>query len=73
MRLLEIKRPGEFSLTRDLIDNIPPYAILSHTWGTDEEGVTFNDFVNDAGKSKIGYRKIRFCAEQAANDGLHYF
>ena len=73
MRLLEIKSPGEYSLTKDLIDNIPLYAILSHTWGEDEEEVTFNDFVTGTGNSKIGYRKIQFCAEQTIRDGLQYF
>ena len=73
MRLLEIKSPGEYCLTKDLIDNIPLYAILSHTWGEDEEEVTFNDFVTGTGNSKIGYRKIQFCAEQTIRDGLKYF
>jgi hypothetical protein len=73
MRLLEIKSPGEFSLTKDLIDNIPLYAILSHTWGEDEEEVTFNDLVTGASNRKIGHRKIQFCAEQTARDGLQYF
>jgi hypothetical protein len=73
MRLLELKGPGEFSLTKDFIDNIPRYAILSHTWGEDDEEVTFNDLVTGAGKSKTGYRKIQFCGEQAARDSLQYF
>ena len=72
MRLLKIKSPSEFSLTKDLIDNIPPYAILSHTWGNDDEEVTFNDFGTGTGKSKTGYRKIQFCGEQATRDGLQY-
>jgi hypothetical protein len=73
MRLLALDENGMFSLTKDLIDNIPSYAILSHTWGDDEEEVTFRDFSNDSGKTKIGYRKIQFCGEQAARDGLRYF
>lgn len=72
MRLLELKPNGELSLTKDYIEDIPPYAILSHTWGNDDEEVTFNDFVNDIGTSKIGYRKIEFCSKQAAKDGLQY-
>ncbi|KIN03538.1 hypothetical protein OIDMADRAFT_177691 [Oidiodendron maius Zn] len=72
MRLLELKSSGECSLTRDLIDNIPPYAILSHTWGKDNEEVTFQDFTQGVGNSKVGYRKIRFCKEQAARDGIRY-
>jgi hypothetical protein len=39
MRLLQINENGEFSLTDDLVGNIPPYAILSHTWAEDHEEV----------------------------------
>ena len=31
MRLLKLDSHGELSLTKDLLDKIPPYAILSHT------------------------------------------
>ncbi|KAJ8112702.1 hypothetical protein OPT61_g4994 [Boeremia exigua] len=72
MRLLYFGDNGKVSLTKDLLgnDKIPPYAILSHTWGKDE--VTFNDIMNNAGKEKLGYNKIRFCMQQAAKDGLDY-
>ena len=75
MRLLRLEDDGGFSLTKDLVGNdiIPPYAILSHTWGSDDEEVTFNDLTNGAGKDRPGYRKIRFCGKQAANDGLRFF
>ena len=73
MRLLELKGHGKFSLTEFLGDNIPPYAILSHTWGADGEEVTFKDLVDRTGKSKAGYTKIQFCGKQAACDGLQYF
>ena len=72
MRLLEFKNDGNFSLTKDLIDKIPPYAILSHTWGEDDEEVTFQDLVQSVVGSKAGYRKIEFCGKQATRDGLHY-
>ncbi|KAF1845557.1 HET-domain-containing protein [Cucurbitaria berberidis CBS 394.84] len=75
MRLLKIEDDGKLSLTKDLIgddDIVPAYAILSHTWQEDQE-VTFDDFINDAGKSKTGYDKLRFCAQQAERDGLRYF
>ena len=66
---------GEFSLTEDFVskDTIPPYAILSHTWGADTEEVTFEDLTNGTGKDKPGYEKIRFCGEQAGQDNLQYF
>ena len=73
MRLLEILGPGQFRLTQDFIDYSHPYAILSHTWGKDNEEVTFRDMIEGTGKDKDGYRKIRFCGDQAARDGLRYF
>lgn len=33
MRLLKLSPQDELSLTEDLIDDFPRYAILSHTWG----------------------------------------
>jgi len=71
MRLLQIRGPGQFNLTEDFITNVPPYAILSHTWGDEE--VVFRDLVEGGGKEKKGYRKIQFCGDQAARDGLQYF
>jgi hypothetical protein len=73
MRLLQLKANDEFRLTKDLINNIPPYAILSHTWGDDDQEVTLRDLAEGSGNTKAGYRKIRFCAEQTAHDGLQYF
>jgi hypothetical protein len=73
MRLLEVNQKGDFGLTKDLIDNIPPYAILSHTWGDEDTEVTFKDWTGGTGKNKPGYDQIRFCAKQAASDGLKYF
>ena len=73
MRLIELKSSGELSLTKDYTEDIPRYAILSHTWGGDGDEVTFDDFSTGAGLSKAGYGKIKFCKEQAAKDGLQYF
>ncbi|KAH6714830.1 heterokaryon incompatibility protein-domain-containing protein [Leptodontidium sp. MPI-SDFR-AT-0119] len=54
--------------------SIPAYAILSHTWGRDEE-VTFKDIQDhpEQAKSEAGYRKIELSGKQAACDGLEYF
>lgn len=71
MRLLERKRNDDFRVSEDLISNIPPYAILSHTWGSDE--VTYRDIIESTGKNKAGYKKLRFIADQAAKDKLKYF
>lgn len=73
MRLLKQSNDGEVSLTEDLIDNIPPYAILSHTWGPDTEEISFRDLTEGTRKSKTSYDKIKFCGEQAKRDGLKYF
>jgi hypothetical protein len=51
----------------------PPYAILSHTWGGDADEVTFTDIISGNGTTKHGYNKIRFCGDQAQQDGLQYF
>lgn len=73
MRLLECS-DDEFKLMKDLPDrDIPKYAILSHTWGSEAEEVTFQDLDNGSGKNKTGYEKIRFCAKQARRDGLQHF
>ncbi|KAF9630200.1 hypothetical protein BFW01_g381 [Lasiodiplodia theobromae] len=73
MRLLNLDGDGNLSLVERLGDNIPSYAILSHTWGPDNDEVSFKDLVSDRVKGKPGYRKVRFCADQAARDGLQYF
>jgi hypothetical protein len=73
MRLLRRNDVSEFSLTKDLHDNIPRYAILSHTWGADAEEATFRDLMDGTGKNKAGYDKIRFCGEQARREGIHNF
>jgi hypothetical protein len=73
MRLLRLKDDCEFSLVEYVGGNIPPYAILSHTWGADQEEVTFKDLINSTGRGKTGYRKLTFCGKQARNDGLQYF
>jgi hypothetical protein len=72
MRLLQVDESGEFSLVEYVGRHIPPYAILSHTWGRDIDKVTFQDLINGRGKGKPGYRKVRFCMERAARDGLQF-
>jgi len=71
MRLLQYNNNGEFSLTESFGDEVPQYAILSHTWGAEE--VTFRDLIDGTGQHKAGYRKIHFCGKQARRDGLRYF
>jgi hypothetical protein len=71
MRLITLREHGKLAWKEFSQDKIPPYAILSHTWGLEE--VSFLDLVNGSGASKAGYQKILFCGEQAARDGLRYF
>lgn len=73
MRLLKLDKHGGLSLTKDLQDNSPPYAILSHTWGDDEDEITLNDITSLSFKNKPGYAKIKFCGEQAEKDKIEHF
>jgi hypothetical protein len=73
MRLLQLKDDGALSLV-EFSGKVPPqYAILSHTWGADDEEVTFKDLEKGTGKSKAGYRKLDFCANRAKRDNLQFF
>jgi tetratricopeptide (TPR) repeat protein len=73
MRLLHTQEDGKFSLAEYLGEQIPPYAILSHTWGEDYEEVSFKDLTESKGTEKTGYKKLQFCGTQAAKDGLEFF
>ncbi|CAN9375546.1 unnamed protein product [Alternaria sp. RS040] len=73
MRLLERQDNDSFRLVYRVDEQIPPYAILSHTWGSEEDEVTFKDVVDGTYKKRKGYRKLQFCAKQAAEDGLDFF
>jgi hypothetical protein len=73
MRLLRLKHDGEFSLAEYVGKYVPPYAILSHTWGADHEEVTFKDLIDGTGRNKAGYYKLTFCAKRAAHDRLQFF
>ncbi|RDW57243.1 hypothetical protein BP5796_12693 [Coleophoma crateriformis] len=50
--------------------DIPPYVILSHTWGNDE--VTFHDMRNGEARSQQGFVKIERCCEEAVKDGIGF-
>ncbi|RMJ16690.1 hypothetical protein CDV36_003647 [Fusarium kuroshium] len=64
MRLLNTERVElEF-----FIDEIPPYAILSHTW--DQEEVIFQDMEQSRAKDKKGYAKN--CCSIARDNGYNY-
>ncbi|KIW13670.1 hypothetical protein PV08_08861 [Exophiala spinifera] len=56
----------------------PPYAILSHQWGDEEDEISFADIRRTREESqarvrrKAGWRKLQGCCEQALKDGLEY-
>ncbi|KAE9970523.1 hypothetical protein BLS_004876 [Venturia inaequalis] len=56
-----------------LVDKIPPYAILSHIWGPDEDEVVFQD-LNDLeeARRKRGFAKVNGCCVRALQDGLQW-
>ncbi|KAF2633333.1 kinesin light chain, partial [Macroventuria anomochaeta] len=69
---LHLNTPGKLILTDFRGKPIPPYAILSHRWSDSE--TLIEDISNGKYKEREeGNRKLRFCAKQAAKDGLQYF
>jgi hypothetical protein len=72
MRLLKRSQDGDFELASFNNDELPPYAILSHTW-TEGEEVTYSELIAGTSKNKPGYDKLHFCGRQAAADDLQYF
>ncbi|KAF2825833.1 WD40 repeat-like protein [Ophiobolus disseminans] len=72
MRLLQIK-DDSFSLVERIGNDIPPYAILSHTWGKDEDEVLYQDILDGIGHTKPAWHKILFCSKQAAGEKIEYF
>jgi hypothetical protein len=75
MRLI---RGNTLELVEFSDSDIPPYAILSHTWGSEE--ITYQEMCKDApNKIRINsqsqqesYNKIQYCCAQASKDGLDY-
>jgi hypothetical protein len=54
-------------------DELPAYAILSHTWHTNnKEEVTYDDLETGSRQHKAGYRKINFCKKKASINELAY-
>ncbi|KAF2994257.1 hypothetical protein E8E13_001704 [Curvularia kusanoi] len=72
MRLLHYNEFGRLDLTTFDDKTIPPYAILSHRWGEFE--IVIEDIARNTYEEKEeSFRKLKFCADQAAKDGLEYF
>jgi tetratricopeptide (TPR) repeat protein len=72
MRLLHFDALSRLVLTDFRGKRIPPYAILSHRWSDSE--ILIEDITSEMYKEKEeGYKKLMFCAGQAAQDELQYF
>jgi hypothetical protein len=81
MRLIDA---SNLKLVSKREDELPPYATLSHTWGSDEDEVSFEDmqtlgasYVRSAllthpVSRKLGFAKIRQAARLALSQGLQY-
>src|ERR1700693_546077 len=67
MRLLNTTKP-EFEEFEG--NNIPLYAILSHTWGKIE--ITFQDIKGGTVEQKEEYEKVRKICSMAAEHGFDY-
>lgn len=51
-------------------DELPEFAILSHTWGRTGEECTLQDMTHPSVSAKPGYQKIKLCCDQALTEGL---
>src|SRR6266542_3260913 len=67
MRLLNVQT---VQLEAFYDENIPRYAILSHTWGQEE--ITLQDMGRIDTITKFGYRKINRTCDQAIKGGIPY-
>ncbi|KAI1856286.1 hypothetical protein JX265_011798 [Neoarthrinium moseri] len=69
MRLVNVKTKV---LEEFLEGTVPPYAILSHTWGAEHEEVLFHDIRAHDSTQSLRSRKFEGCCAQAALDGYGY-
>jgi Heterokaryon incompatibility protein (HET) len=69
MRLLD---SSTFQFEEFLGTDIPPYAILSHTWSTQE--ISYDEMLSPGleTRQKVGYLKIQSCCRIAKERGLSY-
>jgi hypothetical protein len=47
MRFLQLNTDGGYYLKKDIVDNLPPYIIIWHTWDFDDDEATFVDIANN--------------------------
>jgi hypothetical protein len=71
MRLLDTKTLELHEFLGDTESKeFPRYAILSHTWG--EEECSLREMSLPEVTQRAGFRKIKYCCEQAVKDGLQW-
>ncbi|KAG5769333.1 hypothetical protein H9Q72_003427 [Fusarium xylarioides] len=68
MRLINV---DNLQLETFIGSQIPPYAILSHRWGNDDEEVSFKDMTRGT-TNKAGMKKVKGSCQQAKKDNLKY-
>ena len=67
MRLLHAR---DLHLEEFFDSNIPPYAILSHTWGKEE--ISLQDLRSGEASQRKAYNKLLGCCRQALSDGYFW-
>ena len=67
MRLL---RARDFTFEEFFGEEVPPYAILSHTWGNEE--ISYQDMSTGYASAKLGFFKIKGCCRRALSEGLDH-
>ncbi|PWY69641.1 HET-domain-containing protein [Aspergillus sclerotioniger CBS 115572] len=72
MRLLYTTQSSNncFDILEFADNNIPPYAILSHTWENEE--VTLQDMQGGCAERKSGFKKVQDCCSVAKASGYDY-
>jgi hypothetical protein len=61
-----------FKLEEFIDKDVPPYAILSHTWGKEEASIQEMQGCDEIVRKKAGYNKIKHCCDVAKSDGFSH-
>ena len=71
MRLLNARNSSLEEFVSE--EDIPPYAILSHTWGRDEVRLQeWQQGFTPELEPRLGYQKIVSSCQQALRDGIEW-
>ncbi|RAL05798.1 uncharacterized protein BO80DRAFT_371949 [Aspergillus ibericus CBS 121593] len=74
MRLIDANDTIGYKIHEFFGADIPKYAILSHTWASDDQEVTLRDMqqLDDNIRTKEGFQKVVSTCKQARLDGLNW-